>query len=41
MINNMVDGVSEEDDAFAKMTEGTPLGMLLEHVHFHGVEERV
>ena len=33
-------------NAFAKMTEGTPLGMLLEHlhelnVHFRGVEEHI
>jgi hypothetical protein len=33
-------------NAFAKMTEGTPLGALLEHlyelnVHFRGVEEHI
>lgn len=33
-------------NAFAKMTEGTPLGTLLEHlhelnVHFRGVEEHI
>lgn len=33
-------------NAFAKMTEGTPLGVLLEHlhelnVHFRGVEEHI
>ena len=36
----------QDVNAFAKMTEGTPLGLLLEHlhelnVHFRGVEERI
>ncbi len=45
--SDMVVSVSPMDvNAFAKMTEGTPLGTLLEYlhelnVHFRGVEEHI